>query len=242
MCILIAAHLFPSYTTSLVWGVSVAPDSPIASLDELDGANFAISRLGSGSHVMAFVMAKQRGWTKELKFTVCNDFATMRAKIASGECQALMWERFTTKPFVVSGELKEVDGVPTPWPCFTAAVLTETVSGEGDGRSSELAAMIAALGEATALFKANEGGASIERVCKDHNLNETDAKTWFFGDDSIGQPAVQHSDNKGGKPQLSRKMLEDCRETLISSGVLPPAEGAARDVASYCAPLTALVD
>ena len=84
----------------------MAPDSPITSLDELDGANFAISRLGSGSHVMAFVMAKQRGWTKELKFTVCNDFATMRAKIASGECQALMWERFTTKPFVVSGELK----------------------------------------------------------------------------------------------------------------------------------------
>ena len=82
---------------------------------------------------MAFVMAKQRGWTKELKFTVCNDFATMRAKIASGECQALMWERFTTKPFVVSGELKEVDGVPTPWPCFTAAVLTETVSGGGHG-------------------------------------------------------------------------------------------------------------
>ena len=59
--------------------------SPIMSLDELDGANFAISRLGSGSHTMAFVMAKQRGWTKPLQFTVCNDFATMRAKV-SAQC------------------------------------------------------------------------------------------------------------------------------------------------------------
>jgi hypothetical protein len=82
---------------------------------------------------MAFVMAKQRGWTKPLQFTVCNDFATMRAKVStlvcccvqretvhrrllkirfaslcnscaqvnSGECQALMWERFITKPCVL---------------------------------------------------------------------------------------------------------------------------------------------
>jgi hypothetical protein len=61
-------------------------ESPIASLDELDGANFAISRLGSGSHTMAFVMAKQRGWTKPLQFTVCNDFATMRAKVSTLSC------------------------------------------------------------------------------------------------------------------------------------------------------------
>lgn len=55
----------------------------MASVDELDGANFAVSRLGSGSHTMAFVMAKQRGWTKPLQFTVCNDFATMRAKVTA---------------------------------------------------------------------------------------------------------------------------------------------------------------
>ena len=112
-------------TSPLVWGVSVAPGSSVAGLDELEGANFAISRYGSGSHVMAFVMAKQRGWTKPPAFTVCGNFATMIEKINSGECTACMWERFTTKPYVDKGMLKAVAGVPTPWPCFTSAALTD---------------------------------------------------------------------------------------------------------------------
>lgn len=235
-------RLVSNYVDSpLVWGVSVGHASAISSLDELDGANFAVSRKGSGSHVMAYVMAQQRGWTKPLDFTVCGDFETMRAKVNSGECQALMWERFTTKPFVDNGELKAIDGVPTPWPCFTAAVLTETVTGEGD-RTAEITPMLAALGEATAAFKANEGGASLARVMKDHTLSEVDATTWFCGDDAVGQPEVMWTDNNSGKPALSKKMMEDCRALLIASGVLPPTVGEARDVATYLAPLTTLVD
>ena len=38
---------------------------------------------------------------------------------------------------------------------------------------------------------ANEDGAIIARVCKDHALEETDAKTWFYGDESIGQPVSE---------------------------------------------------
>jgi ABC-type nitrate/sulfonate/bicarbonate transport system substrate-binding protein len=235
-------RLIANYVDSpLVWGVSVGGASPIISLDELDGANFAISRLGSGSHTMAFVMAQQRGWTKPLEFTVCNDFATMREKVNSGECQALMWERFITKPFVDAGELKAIDGVPTPWPCFTAAVLTETVEGASD-RTAQLSPMLAALEEATTQFKANPDGASLARVQKDFNLNEVDATAWFSGDAAIKQPEVQFTDNHGGKPTLSKKMMEDCRAMLIGSGVLPTPEGDPRDVGSYCAPFTAVVD
>ena len=77
---------------------------------------------------------------------------------------------------------------------------------------------------------------------KDHTLSEVDATTWFKGDESVGQPEVMWTENNGGKPTLSKKMMEDCRTLLIASGVLPPTEGEARDVASYLAPLTALVD
>eukprot|EP01044_Picomonas_judraskeda_P037865 COSAG03_NODE_17403_length_376_cov_0.931408_2_plen_34_part_01 len=34
-------------------------------------------------------------------------------------------------------------------------------------------------------------------------------------------------------------MMEDCRALLIESGVLPVADGEARDVGSYCAAFTA---
>ena len=39
---------------------------------------------------------------------------------------------------------------------------------------------------------ANDDDAIIARVCKDHNLVEADAKTWFYGDESIGQPVGSH--------------------------------------------------
>ena len=45
-----------------------------------------------------------------------------------------------------------------------------------------------------------------------------------------------------GKPTLSKQMMEDCRALLIDSGVLPVVDGVARDVGSYCAGLTSLVD
>lgn len=38
---------------------------------------------------------------------------------------------------------------------------------------------------------ANEDGAIIARVCNDHALEETDAKTWFYGDEGIGQPVSE---------------------------------------------------
>ena len=155
-----------------------------------------------------------------------------------------------------------VDVVPTPWPCFTAAVLTETVEG-GSDRSAQLSAVLAALDEATTQFKANEDGASLVRIQKEFNLNTADATAWFCGDEAIKQPEVRFTDNhagasvasssciwfahngtvcRAGKPMLSRQMMEDCRALLIESGVLPVADGEARDVASYCAAFTAVVD
>ena len=70
------------------------------------------------------------------------------------ELQACMWERFTTKPFVDSGELKAVDGVPTPWPCFTSAVLQDTVADE-DSKTA-LGKVLAAMDEATAIMAVNK--------------------------------------------------------------------------------------
>lgn len=97
-----------------------------------------------------------------------------------------------------TGELKMVDVVPTPWPCFTAAVLTETVEGEND-RSAQLTAVLAALEEATTQFKANQDGASLARVQEEFNLNTADATAWFCGEEAIKQPEVRFTDNHGGE-------------------------------------------
>ena len=51
------------YTESpLVWGIHVPAASRFAAVGDVRGARYAISRRGSGSHLMAFVHAREQGW------------------------------------------------------------------------------------------------------------------------------------------------------------------------------------
>src|SRR6185437_1743831 len=58
----------------LMWGIHVAASSNIHELSQLKGKRYAISRFGSGSHLMAFVDAKLRGWSlTEDQFVIVNN-------------------------------------------------------------------------------------------------------------------------------------------------------------------------
>ena len=48
-------------TLRLRWGIHVAKDSPIQTLEDLKGKKYAISRPKSGSHLMAYVNADNLG-------------------------------------------------------------------------------------------------------------------------------------------------------------------------------------
>ena len=48
--------------TPLVWGIHVAHNSDYKTLEELKGKTAAISRFGSGSHLMAYVNAQNNSW------------------------------------------------------------------------------------------------------------------------------------------------------------------------------------
>ena len=57
----------------LIWGIHVAANSPYKTLADIEQGKVAISRYGSGSHLMAFVNAKAQGWdTSKLNFEVIN--------------------------------------------------------------------------------------------------------------------------------------------------------------------------
>lgn len=58
----------------LIWGIHVAYNSPYTKVEELENATIAISRYGSGSHLMAIVNAYNLGWDiSKLKFKVVGD-------------------------------------------------------------------------------------------------------------------------------------------------------------------------
>ncbi len=103
----------------LLWGIHVDANSAYRSLDDLRETTAAISRFGSGSHLMAYVQAKQMGWdTENLKFTLVNDLQGAMESLTSGLGDYFMWEHFTTKPLVDSGIFRHLGDCPTPWPCF----------------------------------------------------------------------------------------------------------------------------
>ena len=85
----------------LLWGIHVDANSPYKSLEELKNTIAAISRFGSGSHLMAYLQAKQMGWeTEKLKFNLVNNLKGAVESLTTAKADYFMWERFTTKPLV----------------------------------------------------------------------------------------------------------------------------------------------
>ena len=117
--------------TPLHWGIHVPYHSDIKTVDELNGKTFAISREGSGSHLMTYVKASQEGWnTADLKFNVVGDIYGGLWALENNEAQAFLWEKYTTFPFTEQGKCKYIDEVVTPWPCFVVAVREEIALNE----------------------------------------------------------------------------------------------------------------
>ncbi|WP_420573524.1 substrate-binding domain-containing protein [Kordia sp.] len=121
------AKIVQTYVQSpLIWGIHVAADATYETIDDLKGTKAAISRYGSGSHLMAYINAENNGWdTENLGFEVINNLEGAIDGLNRGKGDYFMWEHFTTKPLVDQGIFKRVDDCPTPWPCFVIAVRSE---------------------------------------------------------------------------------------------------------------------
>lgn len=111
----------------LIWGIHVAHDSKFNSIDELKGTKAAISRYGSGSHLMAYINAENNEWDLEedLNFEVIKNLDGAVEGLSNGIADYFMWEKFTTKPIVDDGVFRRIADCPTPWPCFVIAVNSE---------------------------------------------------------------------------------------------------------------------
>ncbi len=110
----------------LIWGIHVAAKSKFTSIKDLEHAVIAISRFGSGSHLMAIVNAFNQGWNvAALKFKVVDNLQGGINALKNGTADYFMWEHFTTKPLVDNGTFRRIGTSPTPWPCFVIAVRDE---------------------------------------------------------------------------------------------------------------------
>lgn len=115
--------------TPLIWGIHVSATSSFQKTEDLEHVTIAISRFGSGSHLMAIVNAHQQGWNIEkLQFKVVGDLQGGIDALVNGDADYFMWEHFTTKPFVDNGTFRRIGNCPSPWPCFALAVRDEVLT------------------------------------------------------------------------------------------------------------------
>jgi ABC-type nitrate/sulfonate/bicarbonate transport system substrate-binding protein len=110
----------------LIWGIHVSVNSDYKMLSDLENKKVAISRMGSGSHLMSIVNAQKQNWnTKNLQFEIVNTIDGAVESLTSGTADYFMWERFMTQPLVDQGIFRRIADCPTPWPCFVIAVRNE---------------------------------------------------------------------------------------------------------------------
>lgn len=169
------AKILQVYVNSpLSWGIHVPYKSTIQREADLENKTFAISREGSGSHLMAYVMADEQKWKLDsLKFNIIGDIYGGLWALEHNEAQAFLWEKYTTFPFVEQQKCRWIGDVVTPWPCFVIAVRTEVAEQYGD----LLRHMCKVVNEKA--IEVKEGIDSVEIISWRYNLRSDQVQKWL---------------------------------------------------------------
>lgn len=161
--------------TPLIWGVHTTAYSKFEVVKDVIPPIFAISRWGSGSHLMAYVFAKNQGWNPktDISFKVVSNLDGARESLGNKTSNLFMWERFTTKPFVDSGELKHLTNQATPWPCFVVAARNKVLRDYQDTLNQVIQVV---LNRAQEL---KQDAAAAKLIATRYQLDEHDVNTWL---------------------------------------------------------------
>ncbi len=169
------AKIISFYVDSpLRWGIHVPYNSHINKTADLDGKTFAISREGSGSHLMTYVEAEKQKWNlNNLKYRVVGDLYGGLWALENNKSQGFLWEKYTTNPFVQKNKCKFIGEVVTPWPCFVIVVRNEILS----QHKNELEQMIKIITSRAAELKQDQQ--AIEKLSWRYHLDKKDVAKWF---------------------------------------------------------------
>jgi sulfonate transport system substrate-binding protein len=170
------SHIVQTFVeTPLVWGIHVANKSRFKTINDIKGTRAAISRYGSGSHLMAYIHAKNNQWDldSDLNFEVIENLNGAVEGLTNGNADYFMWEKFTTKPLVDNGTFRRIGECPTPWPCFVIAVRDEFIA----HHKEDLKTILNIINTTTAEFKSIP---SIDRtIANRYDQDINDVSEWL---------------------------------------------------------------
>ncbi|KAJ9206266.1 hypothetical protein DTO021D3_4887 [Paecilomyces variotii] len=215
--------------TPLRWAIVTGRErEDINSVSDLKGSRVGVSRLGSGSHIMSFVLSQQQGWGPDSLSTVpLGPFSDLRDGVTGFDAknpdkppkpaaEFFMWEQFTTKPYFHQTAdkphppLKKIGEIYTPWPSWLVVASTSTFP--NPEKDENLAKLFEVLDQGIKEFERNTDQAvkflgTGELGC---TYTEDDAKEWLK-DVRFAQ---------GGTRGVDKKVIEGVVDVLKVAGVV----------------------
>ncbi len=202
------SKLVSTYVTSpLIWGIHTGANNELKEGDDFFDRQHAISRFGSGSHLMAIVNANSHSLAiKKEQFTVIDNLSNALESLEQLETDVFYWEKFTTKPYVDSGQLRKIGAYPTPWPCFVIAASDKIMREQPQAINSMLDVIHKSCGK----FMNNP--AMIPLVSQGYKQREEDIQEWY----QMTQWAVNSS--------IDQSMIDEVVTSLKAAGIISESQ------------------
>ncbi|KAI4117130.1 MAG: hypothetical protein LQ338_007604 [Usnochroma carphineum] len=208
--------LVATYVESpLCWAISTGhARDDIKGIENLKGKAMGVSRIGSGSYVMGFVLADREGWLQQSSPSISppfgvkplQDFENLRKGVNDGTVDFFMWEHFTSKKFYGPSAspypIKKVGEIYTPWSSWMIVAKNPLVG------SSELEEVLEKLNMGVKYFRENPEEA-VKYISEELDYEEEDAREWL--------KTVRFAEDVRG---VKRSVLEKTVKILKNAGVV----------------------
>lgn len=182
-------------------------------VNDLEGKKVGVSRIGSGSYVMSYVLADQNGWLSSsaeeqapFGVEVIGDFAALRASVRDKQADFFMWEHFTTKHYWDNGELKRIGEIYTPWPSWV-------ITARSTADKQQLEDMAKKISQGVKYYLEHHEEA-VQHITSTMKYSKEDAEAWM--------KTVRFADNVHG---VDPGMVDGTAGLLRKAGVLKEAAG-----------------
>jgi len=161
--------------TPLCWGIHTSVNNPITEYSQIYNKQYAISRNGSGSHLMAQIDANGQGLSlQKNQFEIIKNLDGALSSLENLDTDVFYWEKFTTKPYVDAGLLKRIGEFPTPWPSFMIAASDTILEKNPD----KIATLLEIIHKSCGYFMKNSETV-VPQVAERYQLKVQDAENWF---------------------------------------------------------------
>ena len=200
------ARIISGYVnTPLTWGVHTGAKNDLKYHRQIYDRRYAISRFGSGSHLMAIVDATSNGKTiDESQFVVIGNLDGALESLVNLDTDVFYWEKYTTKPYVDSGQLRRIGEFVTPWPCFVIAATDNVL----EQYPAEIIAMLEVIHASCRAFMQRSD--FVPLVSERYGQQPKDVERWF------------HKTEWATHGWVSNKMLRSVVYNLKIAGIVDP--------------------